>query len=196
MRKFRATLSALAILLFCGGASAQEGVLINVRVNDLAYSDSHLAGKLGEDLIAHKKVRIIESPRTDLFFDNLESLISFGREHGVRFLAEILVDRMEITTRKKTIIPLILSRYKTEATLFGSIRIIDVARERYIQKDEFKFDIKAADQWQALDHDANDPGLLISAGEKLRLFDKLESRMAKECGEKIRRLSRGNGFGG
>jgi len=175
---------------------AQDGIFISVKTMDYPYADSHIADKLSLALSPFKEVQISKACNLSGSPEGLDELIAFGRAHNVRFLAELSIDKMDLKKQKKTIIPLALFRYRVYGAIAGTLRIIDIAKERIIQLENVNADIEAADQWQIFDDDASDPALNIPADEKIALFDRLEDEVARQFWEKIRRLTRGNSFGG
>lgn len=197
MLNIRLKLLALAIVLIPSVLPfAQDGIFVSIKTMDYPYADSHVADKLSLALSPFKEVQIFEAFNPAGPPEGLEQLIAFGHAHNVRFLAELSIDKMDMKKRKKTIIPLILFRYRTYGVIVGTVRIIDIAKERIIQLENVNVDIEAADQWQIFDDDAGDPALNIPADEKIALFDRLEDEVARQFWEKIRRLTRGNSFGG
>jgi len=197
MPRLRIHFLALAIILSPIFSSyAQDGILVNIRVSNYPYADSHIQEKLSYALSPFREVKMIETCQSDGLPLGLEQLVAFGKEHNVRFLAELSIDKMDLKRQKRTIIPLILFRYKVFGYINGTVRIVDVEKERIIQLENLKVDLKAAEQWQILDDDALDPNLNIAVDEKIGLFNNLEDEVARQFWEKVRRLTRGNSFGG
>jgi hypothetical protein len=180
----------------CLPVVAQDGIVISLKKSDYPYSDSHLAEKIGMALSPFKDVYIVEVPNCGGPPEKMESLISIGKEHKARFLAEICIDNMDMVRKKTTIVPLFLYRYRVYGAISGTLRIIDVAKERVIQLEKINVDALAVGQWQILDDDPNDPALFIPADAKITLFGQLEDEIAAQFWEKIKRLTRGNSFGG
>ncbi len=185
-----------AVLIPFAVSVAQDGILVSVKIRDYPYADSHIADKLSLSLSPFENVQVFETEYPTGPPDGFDRLIALGRERKVRFLAELFIDRMDISSRKQTIVPLILYRYRIYGGIVGMLRIIDITKERVIQLENLKIDLKATDQWQIFDDDANDPALNIPADQKTALFDRLEDEVAKQFWEKVRRLTRGNSFGG
>ena len=108
----------------------------------------------------------------------------------------MIIDRIDLEKRKKTVIPLLVFRYRVFAVITGTLRVIDVEKERLIDIQALQFEIQAAEKLQAIDDDENHPTLLLPADARMRLLQRLDERAAGEICLEIRRLTRGVYVGG
>jgi hypothetical protein len=131
----------------------------------------------------------------DVDGESFQDLLARGQLQNGHYLVDIKVDRIDLEKRKLTLIPMIFWRYRVYAVLTGTVRILDISRGRMVKSQKIKYDIRAADQWQLIDNNENDPALSIPADEMTNLFDRLDEKAALKLFEEIKEISRGNNFG-
>ncbi len=200
MQKLIISFIFIYIFAFCGIVSANDGIVVNLRIPENPWADSRLAEKLDMYMSAISHVPIVRNDITDTIFVNVggesfQDLLARGQMQNGHFLVDIKVDRIDLEKRKWTLIPMIFWRYRLYAVLTGTIRILDISRGRMVKTEKIEYDIRAADSWQLIDENENDPALSIQADEMTDLFDRLEDMAASKLYEEIKEISRGNSFG-
>jgi len=142
--------------------------------------DFTLVERLNEVLSMYAGTRVIVPaedstlpPVPDRRFD-LERLIKWGQEAGVRYVVYLQVDHRKIVTAKKWSIPLILSRYVIEGQIDGAYSLIDIRYRKLISTWNLETRVEGPQQWQALEDYPDDPDLRLSAPRKITFLRKLE----------------------
>jgi hypothetical protein len=196
------TVIAIMILLTGFAAGAADGIIVNLSTASCPYADSHLKDKLDTYLSTVEKVPIISDSGAAFMSGKKAARVDFsllverGKQLQGRFLVDIMIDRIDLEKRKLTVIPLLMYRYRVYGIVSGTMRIIDIVKNRVVKMEKVYFDLKASDQWQLVDDETNDPALSIPPDDKLILFDRLEEKAAAGLFEEINKLIRGNHFGG
>ena len=190
----------LGCLLF-NIAVSQTGIIVNLKIADNPWADSHLKDKLELKLSTISQVSIIRADANEnpdagpLQTSHLDDLIEHGRTHDGRFLIDVFIDRIDIEKRKASILPGLISRYQVYGTAVGKIRIVDIKKARLVEMIDLNCSLKAKDRWQFVDDDPFDGDLKVSADKKIILFDRLEEEISNKIFEEVTRLSKGNHFG-
>jgi len=201
MRSIKIFGSTLVLLLLvCGLTHAKEGIIVNLKSADNPWADSRLADKLDLRLSTISKVPIIRADKDvnlpgPLETAHLDDLLEFGRAHNGRFLVDIFINRIDLKKRQAVIIPHAMSRFQVYGYAVGTIRIIDIKKQRLAKMVDLDCSMKIKDRWQLYDIDPDDPDLNISPDRKVILFDELEDKVAEKIFKEIEKLSRGNHFG-
>jgi hypothetical protein len=202
MAKWAGVFTLIVILMWPVGGTllAANGITINLRLPETAWSDSRLGERLDMFLSDINRVPITRfGPFENIapvgVASSFEELLEFGRRQGDRFLVDITIDRIDLEQRKTTIFPCLFFRYRTYAVITGKLRVLDITRERMISHKDIDYEIKASDQWQAMDDNPYDPALHIPTDEKIILFAKLEDEAASRLYKEIKKLIKGNSFG-
>jgi len=193
----------ILVALFMPGISvAQNGIIINLKQNPNPWADSRLGEKLDLLLSTISNVAIT---RTDGAADNstapiqtaaIDELIKYGQAHNGRFLIDVFRDKIDLEKRKTVVLPCVVSRYQVYGAAEGSIRIIDINKARLVDLVKIDCSLKAIDRWQFVDDDPNDADLNMAPDRKILLFDTLEDEIAAEIFNEVKKLSKGNHFGG
>lgn len=118
-----------------------------------------------------------EPPRTRF---NLEHLVEWGQETGVRYIIYLQVSDRSIARERNISIPFLLSRYVVEGRLDGAYSLIDTQRRKAIGTWNLRTSLPGPQQWQVVDDYRDDPGLHIPAPQKLVFLRKLEEKGAAE----------------
>jgi hypothetical protein len=197
-------ITAVVIMILLTGftAGAADGIIVNLSTVSCPYADSHLKDKLDTYLSTVEKVPIISDSGAAFMSGTKAARVDFsllverGKQMQGRFLVDIMIDRIDLEKRKLTVIPLLMYRYRVYGIVSGTLRIIDIVKNRVVKMEKVYFDLKASDQWQLVDDETNDPALSIPPDDKLILFDRLEEKAAAGLFEEINKLIRGNHFGG
>jgi hypothetical protein len=186
----------ISFLILSGDSGAQNSIIVSLKTPLCPWIECRLGDKLDYYLSCLNRVSIA---REDLpinpEFASFESLLSWGRQRGGRFLVDITVDRIDLERRKATVFPEIVFRYQVYAVLTGTLRIIDLKKGRLAALKDINQEVKAADQWQFVDDNENDPALSVPPDEKMVLFRRLEDKTALKLLQEVKELSRGNSFG-
>ncbi len=190
----------LTVLLF-NVAVSQTGIIVNLKIAENPWADSHVEEKLDLMLSTISRATIIKV-EADAYPDtgpletsHLDDLIEYGQTHNGRFLIDIFIDRIDIERRKAFILPGLLFRYQVYAVAVGKIRIIDIKKARLVRLIDLDCDLKAKDRWQFIDDDSFDADLKVAADRKIVLFDRLEEKIAAKIFEEVKKLSKGIHFG-
>ena len=69
-------------------------------------------------------------------------------------------------------------RYRVYAVLAGTMRILDVSKERMVKNKKLEYRVRVADSWQLVDENEHDPALSVPASEMTDLFNRLEDQVA------------------
>lgn len=182
---------ALGVLL--GSSVAANPRLLNKRVFvkvdavPNAWAPSGLAQKISDRISRHGSLRVTlvdpgndNQPAFPVADRDLDSLISWGLEASGRYLLLVDVYREDLHRRKGWSLPLIFHRWETVGVIEGEVRLVDMARGRFIVAKPFKLQRKAKGAFQGtMDDDQGDPDLHLSAPEKLAFFDYLEDQLAE-----------------
>jgi hypothetical protein len=199
MKKLSITTLLIFVFLIYNFASAEDGIVVNLRIPEHPWADSHLGEKLDTYLSAISHVPIIRYDINDSILaasgESFQDLLTRGQMQKGHYLVDIRIDRIGLDKKKMTVFPMILSRYRVYATLTGTLRILDINRERMVKVKKIDYEVKASDQWQLVDDNEYDPDLSISPDEKILLFDRLEDETASRLFKEIKELTRGNSFG-
>ena len=196
--------SGLVFLLVCllfSVAVSQTGIIVNLKIAENPWADSHLKEKLDLMLSTISQVLIIRADASEhpdagpLQTSHLNALIEHGQTHNGRFLIDVFIDRIDIEKRKAFILPGLIFRYQVYGTAVGKIRIIDIKKARLVDMIDLDCSLKAKDRWQFVDDDPFDADLKVSADKKIILFDRLEEKVAGEIFKEVKKLSKGNHFG-
>ncbi|UCD17622.1 MAG: hypothetical protein JSV44_01605 [Candidatus Zixiibacteriota bacterium] len=195
--KNRCLVFALCFLPLSMAVTADDGIMVNVRLPDCPWADSRLEIELARRLSTIRNVPVTwvdSSVRS--WYDNhpkatFDDLVAVGKRLGGRYLVDILIDRIDLEKRKVTVIPLTVFRYRVFGVLTGTMRIIDVEKNRLVGLKEICYEVKASDQWQFTEDDPTDPTLLIPPDRRYLLFQRLDRKAAAELFKEIRKLSRG-----
>jgi len=194
--------AAIMLLLLAPAALAQDGIIINMEIPACAWGDVHVDRQLSMYLSTVSNVPIIYMDQMDslpINFDSYETfpdLVERSRVLGGRYLVDIIVDRIDIERRKVTVIPLLMFRYRVFALMTGNLRVIDVKNGRLVKMKKIKYEVKAADQWQLVDDDPDNPVLHIPADKKMLLIKSLDEKAARGLFKEIKQMARGVFFGG
>ncbi|MBN2227412.1 MAG: hypothetical protein JW763_08600 [candidate division Zixibacteria bacterium] len=192
-----ATVVLLASTLFAG-----EGIMMSVTTPPCYWADSHLEEILGIDLSTITNIPVIWLDTTDSLRPTgdpqatFADLTAYGRRHGGRYLVEVIIDRIDLEKRKKTVVPFLVFRYRVFAVITGTLRIIDVEEDNLLNIRALQFELQASEKVQLIDDDEDHPALLLPADARMRLLRRLDERAAGELCMEIRRLTRGTYFGG
>lgn len=111
---------------------------------------------------------------------DLESLIDWGKEMGVRYIIYLQVDKRLIATAKRWSIPLILSRYVVEGHLDGAYSLIDTRHQKRINVWNLEAELAGPQQWQIAEDYRDDPDLHIPAPQKMSFLQKLDDLAAAQ----------------
>ncbi len=199
-RKISGLVFLLGCLLF-NHAVSQTGIIVNLKIADNPWADSHLKDKLELKLSTISQVSIIRADANNLpnagpmQTSHIDDLIEHGQAHGGRFLIDVFIDRIDIEKRKASILPGLISRYQVYGTAVGKIRIVDIKKTRLVEMIDLDCSLKAKDRWQFVDDDPHDGDLKVSADKKIILFDRLEEEIAEKIFNEVTKLSKGNHFG-
>ncbi len=199
-RKLLGLVFLLGCLLF-NLAVAQSGIIVNLKIADNPWADSHLKDKLELNLSTISQVSIIRADANDnsdagpLQTSHLDDLIEHGQRHNGRFLIDVFINRIDIEKRKASLLPGLISRYQVYGTAVGKIRIVDIKKARLVELIDLDCSLKAKDRWQFVDDNPNDGDLKVSADKKVILFDRLEEEIAEKIFKEVTKLSKGNHFG-
>ncbi len=201
IRKVSAMVFLITCLLF-NIAVSQTGIIVNLKIAENPWADSHLKDKLNLMLSTISQVSIIRADADDttdsgpLHTAHLDKLIEHGLALNGRFLVDVFIDRIDVEKRKAVIFPGLISRYQVYGTAVGKIRIIDIKKARLVEMVDLDCSMKAKDRWQFYDDNPFDGDLKISADKKMILFDRLDEKIASEIFKEVKRLSKGNHFNG
>jgi len=200
LRKLSGLIFLFVCLLF-NVANSQTGIIVNLKIAENPWADSHLREKLELRLSTISQVSIIRADAENipesgpLQTSRLDDLIEHGQSYNGRFLIDVFIDRIDLEKRKSFILPGLLSRYQVFGTAVGKIRIIDIKKARLVEMVELDCSLKAKDRWQFVDDDPFDADLKVSADSKIVLFDKLEEKIVAKIFKEVKKLSKGNHFG-
>jgi len=191
-----------AVLIVAPAVSAGDGIMVKITSAPCPWADTHLEEVLGIDLSTITTVPVIWLDSSDSLLSPVDpqttfsDLAAYGRRFGGRYLVEVMIDRIDLEKRKKSVIPLLLFRYRVYGVMTGTLRIIDVEKERLVDMQALTYEIEAACQVQVFDDDEDDPALLLPPDDKMRLFRRLDERAAAGICVEIRKLTRGAFLGG
>jgi hypothetical protein len=200
MKKLAVIFALILSLIFHWGLAAGGSIIVNLRVPASPWIDSKLSDKLDYYLSSISNVPVVKYDNSDSLWMNttgssFQELLGWCRNLNGRFLVDISVNRIDVEKRKTTVFPEIVFRYRNYAIIEGTLRILDVNKERMVKLKKLNFELKATDRWQVVDDNENDPALSIPSDKKIIVFERLEDRAAKELFEEIRNLAKGNYFG-
>lgn len=188
-------LTGIVLFVAVSSVAAQPTIIVAMGTVDSPHCDNRLSQKIEYGL--SQIVTPISVVSREVFdrsgagqTSELERIISFGRNHQARFIVDVLIDRIELTRKKVTILPILVFRYRTYAVLSGRLRIFDLERGRAIAAEKISCEIKASDQWQISEDDPDHPSLMIPADQKIILFDALERQAADDILDKIKSLAK------
>ena len=196
--------SGLVFLFVCllfSVAVSQTGIIVNLKIAENPWADSHLKEKLDLMLSTINQVLIIRADANEhpdagpLQTPHLDALIEHGQTHNGRFLIDVFIDRIDIEKRKAFILPGLIFRYQVYGTAVGKIRIVDIKKARLVDIIDLDCSLKAKDRWQFVDDDPFDADLKVSADKKKILFDRLEEKVAGKIFKEVKKLSKGIHFG-
>jgi len=195
-------LSFLFIILFvfCASAVAGDGIVVNLRIPENPWADSHLGERLDTYMssITHVPISrnsIDDSVYMDVDGESFQDLMARGKMQDGHYLVDIKIDRIDLEKRKWTLVPMLFWRYRVYAVISGTFRVLDLNRERMVKNKAIEYEIRAADNWQLVDDNEFDPALSIPADKLTNLFERLENKAAEKLFKEIKAISRGNSFG-
>ncbi|UCC43402.1 MAG: hypothetical protein JSU65_09675 [Candidatus Zixiibacteriota bacterium] len=198
----RMIIRLLLAILICGGGnllSNTRTVLLHVEQPALPWMESAITQKVAQHLTRNRDLRVVlserlgeETPPFPHAAYDVDSLIDWGRELGMRYLLVVQVAKERLEIQKKTGIPLLLHRWETVGVVQGEYRLLDLQRGRMLAAEPFR-EICCARRVIQGDPDNNrdDPDLVLRASEKLDLFDRLENRLAERLATRTKMLMRG-----
>jgi hypothetical protein len=200
MHKLTAFLIFIFSFVLWTTATAGGGIVVNLRIPQNPWADSHLGERLDTYMSDITRVPITrnnidDSTYRDIGGESFQDLMARGKMQDGHFLVDIKIDRIDLERRKCTFIPMLFWRYRTYAVLTGRLRILDVSRGRMVKNRAITYEIKAVDNWQLVDDNEFDPALSIPADEISNLFSCLEDKAAANLYKEIKEISRGNNFG-
>jgi len=146
--------------------------------------DFHLVDRLNGVMAMYGELRVIvseeqesipEPPRSRF---ELERLVTWGQEAGIRYVIYIQVDKRRIVTDKKWSIPFLLSHYVVEGQLTGAYSLIDTRYRRLVDTWNLETVLAGPQQWQVTEDYPDDPDLHIPAPEKFEFMRRLEDLAA------------------
>lgn len=196
--------SGLVILLTClisNVALSQTGIIVNLKIAQNPWADSHLNEKLDLMLSTISQVSIIRADADNiadagpLQTTHLDDLIEHGQAYNGRFLIDVFINRIDIEKRRANILPGLIFRHQTYGVAFGKMRIIDIKKARLVEMIDISCSLKAKDKLQFIDNDPTDADLRVMSDSKIVLFDQLDEKIATEIFNEVKKLSKGNHFG-
>ena len=198
----RTIIKLLLAILICGGGnllSSTRTVLLHVEQPALPWMQPTIAQKLAQHLTRNRDIRVVlpdglgaEAPPFPRASHDVDSLVDWGRELGMRYLLVVQVAKEKLEIQKKTGIPLLLHRYETVAVVQGEYRLLDLQRGRMLAAEPFREVYRARRVIQGdPDNNSNDPDLILRASEKSDLFDLLEDCLAERLALRTKMLVRG-----
>lgn len=168
-------------------------VLLHVQTGDNPYCGSHLQEFLKRDLTRNRNLRVsvIESDQTGrrAFPDDpehLDSLVSWGTAANGRYLLLVTVDTERLERRKRFHLPLVMHQYKTVGIIQGELRLIDLARGRWVIAEPFKVEKGGPQCFQAgVYDDDTDPAANLTAPAKVKFMRQLEEKASKKIMKRL-----------
>ncbi len=190
----------MLLLSMIASAPAQESIYINLETPESPWTDVRLGEKLQLQIsgLNHPPVIMASTElKNSLGWRSRQAdfaeLMALGQNLGAACLIDIFIDRVDIETRKITVIPQAAFRYQVYGVLQGTLRLVDIKRGRLLKIEEINFELKAVDRWRFGDDDITDGDLRLSPYDKVLLIRKVEDLAAKKLGDEIKTLSRGMG---
>jgi hypothetical protein len=190
----------LALCLFCSLATAQaRRIIVHVDTAPLAWSDSRVQDEILTELSRDGALSVVDvdllgedrPPLPQNGYD-AEAWLDWGTEVGGRYLLVVDIER-EVLERQKTFsIPIICQRWETIALIEGELKLFDLQKRRLMASEPFTKKLTGARQFQgSTDDNRSDPSLHLTASEKSRLFQSLESELARKLTRRVGQLTRG-----
>ena len=187
-----------AFILASGAWSVnnKREIILHVDSPPLAYSESQVAQKLRVQLSRKADLRVsLAQERGEMLppipaesFD-LDSLLDWGREAGGRYLLLVTIDEEGLRRKKTFHIPLIVHKYEAIGSIEGELRLIDISRSKMLAAESFSVEMKGPKIFQAtMDDDINDPDLHMTAPDKIRFFDRLETKLSEKLVARVQTL--------
>jgi hypothetical protein len=172
--------------------------VVHVAVPDLAWSESQLETKLIRNLSRFENGRVLTSgaaaAQAAVFpedYNNLDSLVHWGREVGCRHVLLVEIRHQGLETRKPFSLPLVAHVYQRFGVIQGELRLVDVSKRAFVIAEPFEIERKGPRIFQAtMDDDINDPDIHLTAPRKLRFFDDLEEELATDLTDRVSRAVR------
>jgi len=190
-------LPVLLMILLWGVSSADSGIIVSLKSTACPWADTHLEQKVDLLLTSMNRVPIVRKALPDASeLTTFEEIVLWGQQQGGRYLVDIQIDRIDLERRKITVLPWVMFRYRVYAVMEGTMRIIDLKKGRLLDLQHIECELKGSDKWQIVDDDKTDADLMIPAYDKQILFDELEKKAAGQFYQEIKKLTRGNYFGG
>ena len=194
----RAAIIILTMLLIVPAVNAAalngRDLILNVVSPPRAHSDSHIDRKLQRYLTREADLRVklvddnTQPPFPNTLYDT-ESLLSWGRETGGRYLIVIEITDARLEKRKSFHVPLVFHKYETVGVIKGEFTLLDLNRGKALANESFDIEKKGPRIFQAtMDDDINDPDLHLTAPRKILFFDQLETRLCRHLADRVRKL--------
>lgn len=189
---------ALALLIVASASSGSADsfarkIIIRVDQAESAWSQPQLQQQLATDISRNELFRPVlaspEQPNLPPFpanrFDT-DSLVSWGREVGGRYLLLVDVASERLERRKGWHIPLVFHKYSTVGVIEGEMRLIDLSWGRVIAAEPFEISKEAKRIMQmSMDDNINDPEIHVSAPDKIKFFRELEQKLCRRITERL-----------
>jgi hypothetical protein len=193
-RKSKTWIVIGCLLMLSAAAGAQHeprSMAIVLEQPQQHIPDFTLVDRLNSAMAMYAKARVVV-PAEDTALPvapghrfDLEKLVNWGREIGIRYLIYLQVDYRRIVTVKRWSIPLILSHYVVEGHLDGAYSLIDVRYGKLIDTWNLETTLEAGRQLQVFEDYRDDPDLHIAAPQKVAFLKKLEDRAAAQIVENL-----------
>jgi hypothetical protein len=111
---------------------------------------------------------------------DLDRLVNWGREAGVRYILYLQIDSRRIVTAKRWSIPLLLSRYVVEGHIDGAYILVDTRFGKLVNTWNLETTVEGPQQWQITEDYKDDPDLHIPAPRKITFLRDLEDHAATQ----------------
>lgn len=188
------------MILAVGKAEATEErrLLLNVIAEEPARGDNRLQQKLTAALTRSSRLRVQQvsetanEPKFPADYLDLDSLVNYGLEKGVRYLMMVKINSRRLERNKTFNVPFLFHRYRSQGVIEGELRFVDVERARLMVAEPFRIRLEGAAKLQTMvDDNSYDPDLLLSAYDKKVFLDALESKLAEHLLERVQLLTNG-----
>lgn len=197
MRKLTVILGLTGMVLAFGlnALTQPREIVLRIQEPKVPYAASRIDQKLVTMLSRDQSIRVTLVDGTDTTLASfptarydLDSLASWGNEIGGRFLLSVVVHDQRLERRKSFHIPILFHKWEAVGVVEGEIRLVDLLRNKQLVAEPFTTTLSAKRVFQGtMDDHKYDPDIHLTASEKIRFFDKLQTAAAEKIIEETRR---------
>jgi len=118
--------------------------------------------------------------------EHLDSLVNWGTAAHGRYLLLVTIDSERLERRKRFHLPLVMHQYKTVGIIKGELRLIDLARGRWVIAEPFEVEKGGPQCFQAgVYDDDTDPSINLSAPAKVKFLRQLEEMASEKIMQRL-----------